>query len=357
MQYESCLAGLSDEELLDCLSSLLGESRRAEADLVAHIGEVDVRRLYARQASPSMFAYCVDILHLSEAEAYLRIAAARAAREHPLILDMLAAGQLHLSGIAKLVPHLTPENARGLLDRAAYRSKRQIEELIAEISPRPDVPTIVRKLPEKRKLPEEPKSAWELAPSEGSDPAPRLRPDGVGSSVTSAPGPAIEPLAPARYKVQFTASAELREKLERLQRLMQVPTGDLAEVIDRLVTEKLERLERKRFGVAKGPRKGVAQGSLRRRARYIPAPIRRAVYARDGGRCRYTDGQGRQCQERDRLEYHHRYPHGLGGDESLRNLSLLCPAHNQYLAEHDYGRAKMAGHRALARSVSMKRTI
>ena len=98
MHHEHSLATLSDDELLRRLAGLLGVSRRAEADLVAHIGEVDIRRLYAREASPSMFAYCIEVLHLSEAEAYLRITAARAAREHPVILDMMADGRLHLSG-------------------------------------------------------------------------------------------------------------------------------------------------------------------------------------------------------------------------------------------------------------------
>jgi len=68
--------------LLRRLAELTQQSRRVEADLVAHVGEVDARRLYAREASPSMFAYC-EVLHLSEAEAYLRIVAARASREHP----------------------------------------------------------------------------------------------------------------------------------------------------------------------------------------------------------------------------------------------------------------------------------
>ena len=67
-----------DDELLPRLVELLRQSRRVEADLVAHIGELDARRLYAREAAPSMFAYCTDTLHLSGAEAYLRIAAARA---------------------------------------------------------------------------------------------------------------------------------------------------------------------------------------------------------------------------------------------------------------------------------------
>ena len=147
MSLERPLESLSDDELLRRLADLLSQSRRAEADLVAHIAEVEARRLYAREAAPSMFVYCMDVLHLSEAEAYLRLTAARAAREHPVLLKMLADGRLHLTGIAKLAPHLTPENRDLLLARAVHKSKRQIEELVAELAPRADVPGVLRKLP------------------------------------------------------------------------------------------------------------------------------------------------------------------------------------------------------------------
>jgi hypothetical protein len=63
MESEGTLDSLdyvSDDELLRRLSELVSHSRRVEADLVAHIGEVEERRLYAREASPSMFAYWYD---------------------------------------------------------------------------------------------------------------------------------------------------------------------------------------------------------------------------------------------------------------------------------------------------------
>ena len=129
MTQERRLECLSDDELLGNLGDLLRQSRRVESALVAHIGEVDQRRLYAREASPSMFAFCTQVLHLSEAEAYLRIEVARASRKHPVLLEMLSDGRLHLSGIAKLAPHLTEHNRDSLLVRAAGKSKRQIEEL------------------------------------------------------------------------------------------------------------------------------------------------------------------------------------------------------------------------------------
>ena len=114
------------------MNDLLRQSRRVESEIVTHIGEMDERRLYAREATPSMFAYCTEVLHLSEAEAYLRIAVARAAREHPMLLAMLADGRLHLTGIAKLAPHLTSRERDALLKRATHKSKRQVEELVAE---------------------------------------------------------------------------------------------------------------------------------------------------------------------------------------------------------------------------------
>ncbi len=112
LQAEPALAlrEVHDDELLRRLGELVRQSRRVEADLVAHIGEVDERRLFARQAFPSMFVYCTQALHLSEAEAYRRITVARAARTHAALLGMLRDGRLHLSGLALLVPLLTPQN-------------------------------------------------------------------------------------------------------------------------------------------------------------------------------------------------------------------------------------------------------
>jgi 5-methylcytosine-specific restriction endonuclease McrA len=157
----------------------------------------------------------------------------------------------------------------------------------------------------------------------------------------------VEPLAPSRYKVQFTASAELHDKLERLRALMRssVPDGDLATIVEQAVTEKLQRLEARRFAQTEAPRKTLAESKTSPMTRQIPAAVKRAVYERDGGRCRYVDDQGRRCTARQGLEFHHRQPFGLGGDHSVANVSLACRCHNVYLAEVDYGRQAMARHR------------
>jgi len=363
------LQSSSDDELLRRLAELVSQSRRVEADLVAHIGEVDERRLYARQAFPSMFAYCTEHLHLSEAEAYRRITVARAARQFPALVDGLRDGRLHLSGLARLAPLLTAQNCEALLERATHLTTRQIEHLVVELQPRPDVPATIRRLPQRpgpapvtiqassrlavepvleRIEPEAtPLPLDELVARRVDEPATAIPAARPGFPTPASPWRAVvEPLAPARYKVQFTATAELRDKLERLRALMhsEVPDGDLAAVIERAVTEKLERLEARRFGRAAIPRTNLMDADTASPSRHIPAAVRRAVSDRDGGRCRFVDEQGRRCSERHRLELHHRLPFGFGGDHSLDNISLLCPQHNRSLAERDYGKAAIRRH-------------
>jgi hypothetical protein len=308
-------------------------------------------------------------LHLSEREAYLRIGVARVSRKHPMLLAMLADGRLHLTAIAMLAPHLTRENRDGLLERAIHRSKRQLEELIAEIAPRPDVPAIVRKVPERRPRPAVVPVADPdrvsgarlglrpdvvVAPDRADEPVAEFASTGAPSVLASPPSPpVVQPLAPGRYKVQFTASGEFRDKLERLRALMasSVGNGDLAAVIEQAVTEKLERLEARRFARTRAPRQASAEiasapaPDRSPTSRHIPAAIRRAVHERDGERCGFVDELGRRCPERGRLEFHHRHPFGLGGEHSVTNVGLVCRAHNAYLAECDYGRASMALHR------------
>ena len=79
---------------------------------------------------------------MSEAEAYLRIQAARLGRQ---LLTRMAA---HLTAIKLLGPHLTPDNHVRVLDQARGKNKREIELLVAALAPKPDVPSQMRKLPE-----------------------------------------------------------------------------------------------------------------------------------------------------------------------------------------------------------------
>ena len=292
------------------------------------------------EANVSMFSYCLEVLNLSEAESYFRIAVARAARKHPVLLTMLGDGRLHLSGIALLAPHLTDENCESVLARATHKSKRQIEELVAELAPKPDVPPVIRKLPTRPPPgtlapPAQPAQDVQLFPE-------RVEAEAPPSPPPPAPPPVVEPLRPDRYRVQITASAELRDKLQRLQALM---GEDLAAVIEASVTEKLERLEAKRFADTKTPRKSIEETDTSASSRYMPAAVRRIVRKRDHNRCGFVDSKGRRCTECRNLEFHHLDPFGRGGTHDPARIGLRCRAHNLYHAEQDYGKDVMDRYR------------
>lgn len=193
----SCPRDLSNGDLLVQVVHAAACEREATSRLIALLMEVDSRKLYAGQGYSSLFRYCVEVLHLSEHAAYLRIEAARAARRFPLILDRLSDGSVHLTAVSLLAPHLTDANYVGLLDAATHMSKREVEQLIARLRPQPDVPSLVRKLPS---------SAPSLMPEAQVGESAR---DAVSSpAIVVVPTPPrlaiVKPLAPERYKVQFT---------------------------------------------------------------------------------------------------------------------------------------------------------
>src|SRR5687768_2688591 len=125
------LASLSDSDLVAQTRALVADERERTAVLLAHLAEVDARRLYAREAYSSLFEWCVRTLHMAEDATYKRIRAARAARAYPIIFEMVARGELHLSAVVLLAPHLTADSHAALLTAARHQSKRDIEILLA----------------------------------------------------------------------------------------------------------------------------------------------------------------------------------------------------------------------------------
>src|SRR5262245_49291331 len=101
-----CVRGLSDDALLDGLGGLLRSGRRWSAQVVAHLGEVEERRLHLIAGHGSLFAYCLH-LGMSEDEAYRRIEVARLVRRFPGVLERLAGGRISLSVAALLKPCIT----------------------------------------------------------------------------------------------------------------------------------------------------------------------------------------------------------------------------------------------------------
>jgi hypothetical protein len=297
------VAQLSDQELLAEVKAAAGREREATVRLVALLAQVDERRLYLGEGCSSLFTYCTQVLHVSEHAAYGRIEAARAVGRFPLLLDLLNDGSVTLTTVTLLAPQLTPANHLAVLNDARHKSKREVERIVARLRPQPDVPQSMRKLP---------------APTPASDPArlpmaePLMDDEEAVLAPPAPPRPAIvTPLAPERYKVQFTVSRETHDKLRRAQDLLRhsIPNGDPAAIFDRALTLLVADLEQAKLAATERPRaaRPPASGS-----RHIPAAVRREVWKRDRGQCAFVGTQGR-CTERGFLEFHHAEPYAVGG--------------------------------------------
>lgn len=283
------LEHVPDDALHAKVKALAGRYNGLTADLLAHLAEVEARGIHRERACSSLYTYCVYELRLSEDEAQRRARAARTARAFPVLFEMLADGAIHLTGLLLLAPYLTLENHAEFLARARFRTKREIEHLIAEVAPRPDVPARIEPLGP-RPVARNRWSAYaaalagslrELAPGLGRGQAPPVDfEDGVGATQReSASGGAgdfmgaghdssvllAELPAPARidgsasrlpardrgefrYRLEFTASRRYVELLEEARDLLQhqVPNRDVSRVHELAMEAFVEQLRRRK---------------------------------------------------------------------------------------------------------------
>ena len=302
---------LGNDELLAGLSGLVRRGNELTADLLAHLAEMYERRLHLQLGFPSLFAYCIESLGLSESAAGRRIAAAKVCRKFPEVFARVASGDLHLSALCSLAPHLNRENAAELFEVCSRRSARQVEELLAARFPKPDVRDSIR----------------------------------------------IDPLSADRFGVHFTADTEFLELLERVRALTshRQPDGNLLAIMKWSLEAHVRELEKTRFAVGRKPRRArralptVESAAARsgralggdERTRHIPAAVVREVYLRDEQQCTFVSVDGRRCAARHFIELDHVRPWAYGGESSVENLRLRCRAHNQQQARTQFGSAYM----------------
>ena len=319
-----------------------------------------------------MFAYCLGELRLSEETAYKRIQAARTARRFPAIFDAVAEGRLHLTAVVLLKPYLTSETVNELLAAATHKSKSEIEKLLACKFPKPDVMTRIAAIPAvppalaTAQLDPDPVPIC-AEPSDELDPDPApvaTNPSGLGPVKASperlVPEPVqirskISPLAPRRFALQVTIGQITHDKLRYAQEPLshQIPSGDVAEVLDRALDALILKLEKTKFAATDKPRK--ARRNTGANERHIPSHVKRAVRKRDGGQCTYVSANGQRCSSRRFLEFDHAVEVARGGQATPDQIRLRCRAHNQFTAEQTFGVEFMKFKREQARATTAAR--
>jgi hypothetical protein len=300
------LTHLSDAVLIRNLQIMLARDGVLTATLLAHIAEVDARRLYAPAGFSSMFMYCLRELRFSEDAAWRRIQAARAARRFPVLFQAVAEGRLHLTAVCLIAPHLTPANMDELLRAVEGRSRGEIQEWLATRFPqaasppplasirpvalpapktaaldrRPDMfessapldrglaslpaPAHVKSVttvavnghaPDAKQdadpaVPPGDPGHVELSKNHGSDPEPTA--DAVTGPTPGGGRMATGQLSPPSFVVQVIVSKMTHDKLRLAQALLShaVSPRDVAQVLDRALDALIEKLEKRKFGAA-----------------------------------------------------------------------------------------------------------
>lgn len=116
------IGALTDAELVSALDAAAAGEREKLCHLLKYLAEVESRGVHLDMGYRTAFDFCVLRLKLSEGSAMRRIYSARAAAKVPELYDKLRSGELSLSSVSRLAPHLTTENARDLIARASGRA-------------------------------------------------------------------------------------------------------------------------------------------------------------------------------------------------------------------------------------------
>ena len=323
---------VNDDDLIATLPCLAGSERHATADLISALMEFDRRRLHLQLGFSSLFAYCTRALHLTEHEALNRIEAARAARQFPELLLKLASGELSLTAIRLLAPHLTTANFNDTVRQAKESNTEGIRLLIARLKPQPPAPSIVRKLPAAR-TGAEPANVLAAVQDRKPEPVTRAEPPRTAAA-SSLPAPSrrpvVAPLSESHYKLQVTITAAARQRLSDIQGLMRhrLPSGDPAAIVEHALEVLHAQLLKTKAAQVASPRTGRAATDAK--GRYIPASIKRDVWRRDQGKCAFVSTGGSKCGSADGVEFHHVRPYAVGGEATAANIELRCRAHNGF---------------------------
>jgi 5-methylcytosine-specific restriction endonuclease McrA len=363
-------ADLDSATLARRLHDLAGDERRVQVDFLLHLDEFDRRQAFVPLGFGSLWDYCLKALHLREGAAGRRIGTMRVLRRFPRLEAPLRDGRLCLSTAALLGQVLTEENPDELVVRAAYRTKAEVEGLVVSIRPKAAPREGIRKVavsppaPATATLPLAAFTPPAQAILESSERGRRnevARGNRDAAALTIAcvdaqsepTGAEVEAVASDRWSLRVTLDAALKDDIETLRALLshKLPDGNLRDVLREAVRCGIEKHGKRRGAVAP-VRSGRSPESVRTRAdwtRYVPASVRRQVWARDGGQCTFVGEDGRRCECRWQLQFDHVDSAALGGPPTVENLRLRCRRHNLFHAQQIFGRAHMARFRRASR--------
>ena len=292
----------------------------ALSDLLLALAEFDRMAAYRELGFATLFDYLHREVGLSRGSAYYRQVGARLVQRFPEVLEPIRDGRLCITSVIELAKVMTESNRHEVLPRFFHCSRQEAKQMVVEIRPAETIPmrTVVTRIPDRLPVlvPIDPVSIDPVS----IDP----RPEGVQPVEPDTTHPerartVVEPLSVGANRIHITVSRGFVDLLKRAKAgQSHVQPGATDEDVLRTALELLvEKQER--------------------RTASVPAAVKRAVRARDEGRCQWKLASGGICGSTVRLEIDHVVPRGMGGESTVENCRVLCQAHNLEAARHAYG--------------------
>jgi hypothetical protein len=256
--------------------------KKAQAELLDTLQEIDSGRLFRFTGHSSLWDYCLRRLLLSESDTETLIRVARTSQKVPELKKAIQSGELNLTAARKVCSVITPQNKSEWIAKAMQLPQKELEREIVKVNPR-------EKVTDK-----------------------------------------LKPLAKDTTELHCSISIEVENMIRRVQDLeskRQKSSVTLEETLKQMATLYLMRMDpvEKAGRGREAKRESVA-------SRNIPMQVVHRVNARDKGRCTYRGSDGKLCEQGRFTEIHHLRPFSKGGGHDLQNLVTLCSGH--YKAVH-----------------------
>ena len=144
-QYFTKLERMSCDELDRSAEKLVQAEKQSTAKLIAHLAEMSRRKAALELGYKHLYDYCLTRLRLSEGSIPLRIQVANAARRYPQLLVALSHNRISLTVAGLVASHVDESNADELVSACEGKSKRDAEEYLVSIRPKPVYEPSIRK--------------------------------------------------------------------------------------------------------------------------------------------------------------------------------------------------------------------
>jgi 5-methylcytosine-specific restriction endonuclease McrA len=305
------------------LAGLLRSEHGAMADFLVALAEFDRQRLWVQLGFANLFDFLHRELGLSRGSAHYRKVAAQLVQRFPEVVEPLRSGMLCITAVLELAKVVTPENRADVLPKFFHPSKQEAKAVAVEIRPVEVVPRkemvttlpLVPRVPAGVVQPVELDRAVELGVSE--------LPKGTSLPMFTRPerGASFEPLTPELRRLHMTVTKTFLDKLEsaRNGQVHAHPGASAEKVLEAALDLLLARQAKRRAEVKtphRNPRPSKNPG-------HVPAAVKRAVWARDEGKCRFPIDSGGICGSTLRLEIDHIPPLARGGASTVEGCRLL----------------------------------